>query len=727
MNYKLQQGGKSITSGIFGQGLWGKNRGEYNYGQTGHRATSYDGIQYIPKAEQPNITPQLLQAYQSKYNVKSLYDPEKHKLDTGDLEKELDMHSNSKEQWLKQVDGAQTAIKDYINLYMYDAEKMAQLPIYVSNIKNKLKQGQSANVHTYKANTDTFKNLSTQGKTGNAYLDEQGHYLWIMRDKKGNQRLVSIADAGKDEYKDYTPIQPASFAQYAEQRNKEDRFAQSQELMHSKAYDMKDAMEALNTSLQNLGSEKTSAVTSSAGQITLQQPLPNSSTLLTTQTNASGYIDSETNRSRLANLKKMYLETGILSDRILGGLKNEFRSKVFTNPVPPPDIKDYTYIAQDGTQQVRPEYQEAVERHKKDTETAGRRKGESLQQFMARKDLEAELYAIAVVTEKLKSATVDKTEQRTTYNTNITKVEQDLLGDIDDGAGGSIPKDSIYSFMQALLGHSASTSMGDGEGGIFSGIVGNILNLSGSYNKDSYFHENPMFAAIDTSNMMTSNGYTLVGNKEGKNDRGLGEQMKYSVIDKSKPPVVGWTTLDANGKPDTTLQKKYSAELTEIKNAKPEDRLKVVNKIITDNPELKSKLRPVAQITLLSKYGTSQNEAQNTKSIVNTPEELTRYNKIATNETGKITNETKLHRHTVYAPVRTQIDNNGKLIVTGVVNSDNEASNKQAALNRVNKNAFDAPVKSDKNGGKLMQDGGLLSRYEPKKLTFTELTIEDII
>lgn len=202
--------GGGLTGTLFGQGLPNDN---YNYQNTGHRSTSYDGLQYIPQADEPNLMPQMLDAYNTKFKLKNLYDPEKHKLDTGDFEKNLKTYQIDEDNWRTQKQLANNQIDTYIKEHRYDPEKMAELPMYIQKIKDNLMMGVRGMINDY----DQNQNVAIAGYKAKDIYNSTHQYQFGANDY-AYKRIVEVRDKRTGEKKQVPMVQSESQI-YAEQGN----------------------------------------------------------------------------------------------------------------------------------------------------------------------------------------------------------------------------------------------------------------------------------------------------------------------------------------------------------------------------------------------------------------------------------------------------------------------------------------------------------------------------
>jgi len=161
------------VKGAFGQGIIGNDRNNYDYANTADRATSYDGLQYVPQAP---VSP-FLAAYQSRYSAKNFYDPAKHTMDTSAFEKDLKTYHIDKEGWMNRKEAATAEIAAYIALHNTDEQMMAQLPMFIVQQKDKLTRDTQGLVNTYDENQTAYKKYVSEGKHGIQYRDNGESYF----------------------------------------------------------------------------------------------------------------------------------------------------------------------------------------------------------------------------------------------------------------------------------------------------------------------------------------------------------------------------------------------------------------------------------------------------------------------------------------------------------------------------------------------------------------------
>lgn len=208
---KKQLGGllSGITGGIagslYGQGLPNDN---YNYANTGHRSTSYDGLQYIPQADEPNLMPQMLDAYNTKFKLKNLYDPTKHKFDMGDLEKDLRLRGYDKERLRMRIADAQSKMMLYGEAHKNDPEKLAQWDMQVAKLKNEMMGGMQDAFNLRKDDDVKEQKIINDNKVGQIYSATDGQLMFKkINNKTGRFEPVVESEVDyNDEEHSYVPI-----------------------------------------------------------------------------------------------------------------------------------------------------------------------------------------------------------------------------------------------------------------------------------------------------------------------------------------------------------------------------------------------------------------------------------------------------------------------------------------------------------------------------------------
>lgn len=221
---KKQLGGllSGITGGIagslYGQGL---PNDSYNYANTGHRSTSYDGLQYIPQADEPNLMPQMLDAYNTKFKLKNLYDPTKHKVDFGDLEKDLRLRGYDKERLRMRIADAQNQLTLYGQAYKNDPEKLAQWDMQVAKLKNEMMGGMQDAFNLRKDDDVKEDDIIKKGKVGQIYSTTDGQLMFKKIDKKTGrfEPVVESEVDYNDEEHSYVPIRAGEVTALKETMN----------------------------------------------------------------------------------------------------------------------------------------------------------------------------------------------------------------------------------------------------------------------------------------------------------------------------------------------------------------------------------------------------------------------------------------------------------------------------------------------------------------------------
>lgn len=178
-----------LTGELFGKGLPNDN---YDYQNTGHRSTSYDGLQYLPQAVQPNIMPQLLDAYNSQYKVKDFYDASKHKVDTGDLEKNLKARNYHKEEFRRRLGQVQKEAEEYILLNRRDPDKMAMFDIVMSQKKNDIMKDTQHMTNLYENSIKVNEQWASAKRENDQYTANNGQLAFTVLDKKTGQQKVIL-------------------------------------------------------------------------------------------------------------------------------------------------------------------------------------------------------------------------------------------------------------------------------------------------------------------------------------------------------------------------------------------------------------------------------------------------------------------------------------------------------------------------------------------------------
>lgn len=330
---KMQFGGLisglagGLTGDLFGQGL---PNNAYNYQDTGHRSTSYDGIQYIPQATQPNIMPQLLEAYNSKYKVKDFYDPTKHKIDTGDLEKNIDARNYDKETFRSRLADIQKQAEEYITLNRRDADKMAMFDIWASQKKNEVMKDMQAAVNLKKTDVGATDIIQKSGRMSDVMADAKGNPLFIVRDKKGvedyvtEEQLQVLMEKDKDEE---LTVEILPFSSGLRQFEINKRFADDAGTMiNTDTRNITDAEKSLNEFYNTTGYKLIKTSLSQVPQVTTKDY--GYDKLIQTQW-MEGSTESKENKEKILEAKKQITEN--IPSEILIPLKKAFATQLSRN------------------------------------------------------------------------------------------------------------------------------------------------------------------------------------------------------------------------------------------------------------------------------------------------------------------------------------------------------------------------------------------------------------